>query len=113
VANCSAACDLGAAAAKVNQAQTPHREKAAPALTLVLFAGLDNRSAPAALAACRKIEGVDGSACEADPKAGEIHVRFSGKQKVTLEQIASALKDAGIPARTTAAQAAAPAARQP
>ena len=96
--------DLGQAA-KVNRAQTPHREKVPPTLTLVLFADLDAESASTALAACRKIEGVDGRACQADAKTGEIQLRISGEEKVTVAQILTAMTDAGIKAQTTSPKA--------
>ncbi|MBI2480133.1 MAG: FHA domain-containing protein [Planctomycetia bacterium] len=67
VATCPAQCDLGAVAAKVNQAATPHREKVPPSLSLVLFANLDEQATSTALATCQKIEGVDGRACQVDP----------------------------------------------
>jgi len=89
----------------VNRAQTPHREKVPPTLTLVLFADLDAESASTALAACRKIEGVDGRACQADAKTGEIQLRISGEEKVTVAQILTAMTDAGIKAQTTSPKA--------
>lgn len=105
LATCPAECDLGAVAAKVNQADTPHREKVPPTLSLVLFANLDAESASTAVATCQKIEGVDGKACQVDPSTGEIQLRISGKEKVTLAQIVNALKDAGIQTRTTSTTA--------
>jgi hypothetical protein len=105
VAACPAECDLGAVAAKVNQADTPHREKVQPSLSLVLFADLDEKAASTALATCQKIKGVDGRTCQVDPRAGEIQLRISGKEKVTLAQIVTAMKDAGIETRTTSTKA--------
>jgi hypothetical protein len=105
IATCPADCDLGSAAAKVIKAQTPHREKVPPTLTLVLFASLDAKSAPTALATCQKIEGIDGSACEADSKTGEIHLRINGKKKVTFGQVVAAFQDAGIQVRTAGSAA--------
>jgi copper chaperone CopZ len=101
VATCSDDCDLGAVAAQVNQAQTPHRDKVKPSLTLLLFADLDAKAASTALATCRKIEGVDGTACHADAGTGEIQLKISGEKAVTAEKILAAMQDAGIKARTT------------
>jgi len=100
LATCPTECDLGAVAAKVSQADTPHREKVPPSLSLILFTKLDEKSASTALATCRKIEGVDGTACQVDSKTGEIQLKISGKEKVTVAQILTAFKDAGIEAHT-------------
>lgn len=99
--SCSEDCDLGAAAAKVNEAQTPHAAKVPPKLTLVLFAPLNEQAASSAIAACKKIEGVEGESCRAQPDKGEIQLTISGEKKLTLAQILSALQDAGIKAQTT------------
>jgi hypothetical protein len=104
-ATCEADCDLGACAAKVNDAKTPHREKRPPSLTIVLFSKVDDQKSQDVSAALRKINGVDGGASKTDAKAGEIHVRLKGGQKVTADQIIKALSDAGIQAQATKARA--------
>ena len=101
---CSADCDLGAAAAKVNEAQTPHKAKVPPKLTLVVFAPLTEQSATSAVAACKKIEGVDGNGCQAQADSGEIQITISGEKKLTVAQILSALQEAGIKAQTSKSQ---------
>lgn len=106
VAACPNECDLGAAAVKVKQAQTPHREKVPPTISLVLFADLNAESASAALAACQKIEGIDGRACQANATTGEIDLRINGEKEVTVTQIMVAMKEAGVEVRTTSPKAA-------
>jgi len=103
-ATCEGECDLAACAAKIADAKTPHREQAKPGMCLVVFSKLDDTSAKEAVTACRKIEGVDGTACKADAAKGEIHIKLSGKQKVTPEQIVQALKDAGVQAQLARAK---------
>lgn len=98
-ATCSKDCDLGACAAKVNEAQTPHRSAQKPGLALVVFAKLDNQNIKDAEMACRKIKGADPEGCKADATKGQVCVKLDGSQKVTAEDITKALKDAGIDAR--------------
>lgn len=100
-ATCQGECDLAACSAQVKEAKTPHRAQSPPSVALVLFSKLDEKSAQDALTACRKIKGVDGAACKADPKTGEIQVKISGGQKITPQQITQALSEAGIQAHLT------------
>lgn len=100
-ATCEGECDLGACAAKVNAAKTPHRDKTPPGMSLVLFSKLDDKTAEEALTACRKIKGVDGAACKVDAKTGEIDIKIAGGQKITPPQIVQALREAGIQAQPT------------
>jgi hypothetical protein len=104
-ATCPQNCDLGDAAAKVNKAATPHRDRVPPSLALVIFANLDDQSAKSAMTACQKISGVSGKDCQASAEADEIQIRISGDRKVTVEQILTAMKDAGVNATTKAPSA--------
>lgn len=92
--------DLGSAADKVGGAETPHKGKAAPGLTLVLFAKFDKEAADKAVEALGKVKGVDAKGSSAKPDRGEIHVKFSGGDKVTAKDLLDALKEAGVTATT-------------
>jgi copper chaperone CopZ len=106
-ATCEGGCDLAACASQVNEAKTPHRAQSPPGLAIVLFSKLNEKSSQEALTACRKIKGVDGAACKADPKTGQIQIKIvAAGQKVTPEQITQALSDAGIQAQLTKATSA-------
>ncbi|MGH3452294.1 MAG: hypothetical protein ACRDQW_16560 [Haloechinothrix sp.] len=97
--------DLAKPAKAVSGAATPHREKVAPALALVVFAkeGLEKEDAQAARKALRGLKGVDTKRSRVNAKTGEISVAISGEEKVTAAQILAALKKAGIDARLTKA----------
>ena len=99
IATCPANCDLAACAAQVNKAETPHREKQAPGLCLVLFAELDQDSAETVQGAFEDVEAIDTEACKCNVDKGEIHIKLTGKGKITLEQIVSELEDNGIEAQ--------------
>src|SRR5262245_40203605 len=58
--------DLGAAAAKVAEAPTPHKSKVAPEAMFVLFADLDKDSAKRAEKSLESVKGVDSKATKAD-----------------------------------------------
>ena len=91
--------DLGAIAAKVNKAETKNHKTSPPALYLELFSKLDAKSTESCLAACKKIDGVDAKGCKCDSAAGTIMLKISGDKKVTVPQIISALKQAGVTAQ--------------
>lgn len=97
--SCPAECKLGAVAAKIAAAETPHREKTAPSLSLVLFAELKDDQRQKAIEACRDIDGVAG--CEYDADRGQLCVKLGGDQEVTARQIVQGLSDAGVQVRTT------------
>jgi hypothetical protein len=97
---CPTECDLGAVAAKINKAETPHRTKVAPSLSLRLFAKLNAESAKTCMAACQKIEGLDAKMSKCDAKTGEMDLKTTGEKKVTAPEILLALKQAGIQAHT-------------
>ena len=93
--------DLGAAAKKVNSADTPHKDKVAPGLSVVLFAKLDKDSAKKAEEAVAKVKGVDKSGTKANADKGEITVKLAGTDKVTVADLTKALDGAGIKASIT------------
>lgn len=101
IAMCPANCDLAASAAKVNDAQTPHRDKAAPGLSLVLFAELDDDSQLTVQEALVDLQGIDAKACKYDTVTNQIRIKISGKDKVMVSQIVAALEDAGIESQLT------------
>lgn len=101
VVSCPAGCDLSACASKVAECKTPHRHESPPRLCLVMFAKLDEMSAKEAVSACRKLKGVDGAACKADIPKGEIHVKLTGGQKVTPEQLIQAFRESGVQVQLT------------
>ena len=88
--------DLGAAAKKVNDANTPHKSQVAPGLSLVLFAKLDMDSSKKAEDALAKVKGVDKSRTKTSAEKGEIIAKIKGGERVTVADIQKALKDAGI-----------------
>src|SRR5262245_12788898 len=92
--------DLGAAAAKVASAETPHKSKVAPELLIVLFADLDKDSAKTAEKTLEKVKGVDAKATKADAEKKEISVALTGKEKVKIGDLLDPLKKEGINART-------------
>ncbi len=93
---------MAAIAKAVNAAKTPHKDKSAPGLALVVFAkGLDKETAQAARKALRGVKGVDGKGSRANAKTGAISAKITGKEKVTVANILAALKEAGIEASAT------------
>ena len=95
--------DLVKLATAVNTAKTPHAKQAPPGVALVLFAKLDKESAAAALTALKEVKGVDAKKSQADVENGQISVKLqgidaAGGAKLTLADILTALKDAGIEA---------------
>ena len=95
--------DLAAIAKAVNAAKTPHRKQSPPGATLVLFAKLDAKSAAAITKALAAVKGIDAKGSKADIKKGEISVKITGtgKNKVTVSGILTAMKDAGVEASLT------------
>jgi hypothetical protein len=92
--------DLGAAAAKVADAPTPHKSKVAPELMVVLFADLDKDSAKKAEKSLENVKGVNAKATKADADKDEISVALTGKDKVKIADLLDTLKKEGISART-------------
>src|SRR5262245_28352318 len=92
--------DLGAAAAKVADAPTPHKSKVAPELMIVLFADIDKDSAKKAEKSLDSVKGVDPKTTKADADKHEISVALTGKEKVKITDLLEALKKDGISART-------------
>jgi hypothetical protein len=97
VAEVDAKADLGACGEAIMKAQTPHHEKVAPELDLVMFAELDKASAEKTMEALAKIKGIDAKHSTADVKTGEISIRLTtGGDKVTAEHLHKTLHDAGV-----------------
>ena len=92
--------DLGAAAKKVIDCDTPHKAQTAPGLSVVLFAKLDKDSAKKAEEAVGKVKGVDGKGSKANAEKGEISIKLKGNEKVTVAGLVDALDGAGIKAST-------------
>lgn len=92
--------DLGAAAAKVADAPTPHKSKVAPELKVVLFADLDKDSAKKAEKALESVKGVHTKDSKVNADKDEISVALTGKDKVKVGDLLDALKKEGIMART-------------
>lgn len=93
--------DLSKAAAAVNEAPTPHRAKAPPALALVLFTDAGEESTKKLAETLEDVKGVDAKKSKADAKKGEIRLILTGDDEVTIVQIVEALDQGGIEARTT------------
>jgi hypothetical protein len=110
--------DLGALAKAINGADTPHRNKTLPGLSLELFAKLDEKSAAAAISALEKIDGVDAKGSATDLERGAISVRLKGDKKVSVNAIVAALAKNGVEAKVVSGVAesapkdAAPAAKE-
>jgi hypothetical protein len=105
VVECASACDLGALAAKVNEAQTPHREKQPPTLSLVLFGELSRQQTQAARAACQKIEGIDAESFRYDTDTNQLQLTVTGKEEVTPKQVVETLANSGVEVELTAPDA--------
>ncbi|MEX2560239.1 MAG: hypothetical protein WD403_10015 [Pirellulales bacterium] len=93
--------DLSKAATAVNDARTPHRAKAPPALALVLFTDAGEESTKKLAESLEDVKGVDAKKSKADAKKGEIRLILTGADEVTIVEIVEALDQAGIEARTT------------
>ena len=93
-------CNLGAVGDAVNSASTPHKDQSPPGVSLVLYAELDKASAKKAVKALGSVKGVDAEGSTADAEKGEISAKIAGGEKVTVADITTALKDAGIEAGT-------------
>jgi hypothetical protein len=92
--------DLGAAAAKVSKADKPHADPPG-GLAVVLFAKLDKDSAKKAEDAVETVKGVDKAGTKADAEKGEVIVKLTGSDKVTINDLVKALDGAGVKASTT------------
>lgn len=75
---------------------TAAKGKPAPTLTLVIYAPINKESGTLALAHLDKLKGVDAKHSSADVKMGELHVRLTGNDHVTTDQISGAVQEAGI-----------------
>ncbi len=93
--------DLAAAAAKVADAQTPHRADKAPNLAVTLFAKMDKDKAKAAEEELGKVKGVDAKETKANAEKGEISVRFKGDKGPKAADLLDAAKKAGVEASLT------------
>jgi hypothetical protein len=88
--------DLSPLSKAVASAEAPRQGQSPPALELVIFAPLTKEIAPQAMAQLEKVKGIDVGHSKADVKNGELHVRITGDQPVTAEQISNAVQSAGI-----------------
>ena len=75
---------------------TAAKGKPAPTLTLVIYAPINKESGTQALAHLDKLKGVDAKRSTVDVKMGELHVRLTGKDRVTPDDISGAVHEAGI-----------------
>lgn len=75
---------------------TAAKGKSAPTLALVVFAPISKETGTQALAHLDKVKGVDAKNSSADVKMGELHVRLTGNDHVTTDQISGAVQEAGI-----------------
>ncbi len=80
---------------KVIGATTP-KGQTAPTLQIVIYAPITKESGTAALAELEKVKGVDVKHSTVDVKMGELRVGLNGNDKVTANDIASAVQSAGV-----------------
>jgi copper chaperone CopZ len=86
--------NLGDIAKAAAGTATPHRDKGAPSVTLVVpAAGLSNKNADRVMNALKKVKGVNVKASEVDLKKKEIHVRLDEKGGARLADIDKALEN--------------------
>lgn len=95
--------DLSQWSKAVMSAETAKKGQPAPNLELVIFAPLTKESATQAMAQLEKIKGVDAKHSLADIKGGELRVRITGQERVTPDEISSAVQSAGIAGHFTQA----------
>ncbi len=74
----------------------PANRGQSPALELVMYVPLTKENVQQVVAQLEKVKGVDAKHSTADIKRGTLRVRISGADHVTVEEISSSLKTAGI-----------------
>jgi sarcosine oxidase gamma subunit len=67
-----------------------------PALELMIYAPLTKENSSQAMAQLEKVKGVDAKHSTLDVKHGSLHVRISGAEHVTAEEILKAVQSAGV-----------------
>ena len=103
--------DLSTLATAIGGAETPHKKQAPPGVALEVVASLNEKSAESALAALAEIKGVDAKASTADVETGVISIKLSGDEKLTVDDVLSALEKADIDAQIVTEPAAKPEAK--
>jgi hypothetical protein len=88
--------DLSALVTKIHDAQTPHRSEHAPALMLGVFNENKNQKAEEVTAALKKITAIDSAASTYNNKTGQIDLAFTGKTKITFDELMAQLKSNGL-----------------
>jgi hypothetical protein len=96
VAQVDNATDLGPWSKAVSAVAPKKRGQAAAALDLVIFAPITKDNQAQVLSSLEKVKGVDAKHSSADLKKGLLHVRISGADHVTADDISKAVKDAGV-----------------
>lgn len=99
IAQVDSATDLGPWAKAVATAVRVRPGQPQPALELVIFAQVTQENSAPTTAELAKVKGVDAKNSSIDVKKGEIHVRISGDDHVTGDDIANAVKQAGVTGR--------------
>jgi hypothetical protein len=81
---------------KAVAAVSPRRAREpSPSLLLVVYAQINKESGTQALAHLDKLKGVDAKHSIADVRMGELRIRLTGNDPVTLSDISGVLQDAG------------------
>jgi cell division protein FtsX len=75
---------------------TAAKGDAAPMLQLVIFAPLTAENSKTVLAELEKVKGVDIKHTAADVKTGEVRVALNGTDKITAEDITTAMQTANV-----------------
>lgn len=86
--------DLSAWSKAVSSASA--KGQAAPTLQIVVYAPITKESGNQALAELEKVKGVDVKNSSADVKRGELRIGLNGNDRVTANDISSAVKSAGV-----------------
>jgi hypothetical protein len=93
--------DISDLASKIGLAKTPHREKVAPVLMVAVFNEKMDQKADEVKAAIAKVKALDAKATTYDDKTGEINLAFTGKTKISLAELTTELKNAGLMVKLT------------
>ncbi len=93
--------DISGLASKIGLAKTPHREKVAPVLMVAVFNQEMDQEADEIKAAIAKVKALDAKATTYNDKTGEINLAFTGKTKISLAELTTELKDAGLTVKMT------------
>ena len=88
--------DLSPWGKAISSALPTKKGQSPPALELVMYAPLTKENASQVTTELEKIKGVDAKRSTADVKKGAVHVRFTGTDKVTAEDVTKAIQSAGV-----------------